>query len=484
MKIIKYQISKIHHIAYIMPVLSTLSFMALYLVSTSSVSAITYSSSVDINFTFNPTINLTLSSSDLIIGNLAPGSYADSNIVTVGVSTNAGYGYYLSATTDSNTLTNTTDNSYVFNNLSTTAGTASTLANIAPGYWGYSYSTDNGSTWKSGSSGNTATGYAGLPLDNNDSGSTGVKLLSTDSYASSGSVKFKIGAKATSTQVVGTYTGTVNFYAVTNPNPTLYMQDVNTTTLASLMPNVGDTTLLIDKRDEQAYRVAKLADNKYWMVENLNIAGGTALSATDTDVSSDYIANFTTSNNLTKTSNTIILPESSPSGFNQNNYSYVYNSNNKTNNCASPGCYSYYSWDTATLGSGRSISTDNTDAPYSVCPKGWHLPNTRTGTDSSSDFRALMIALGGSASNADYNSSTTPTGASLSTSLRARPNNFVFAGVYYEDLFRYGDSSSGYWSSTSCTNTTARRLYFSSNDINSAYERNRYYGTSVRCIAQ
>ena len=365
-----------------------------------TVSAITYSSSADIDFTINPTINLTLSSSDLIISNLAPGNYADSNIVTVGVSTNAGYGYYLSATTNSNTLTNTTNNSYVFNNLSTTAGTASTLANITPGYWGYSYSTDNGSTWKSGSSGNTATGYAGLPLDNNDSGSTGVKLLSTDSYASSGSIKFKIGAKATNTQVVGTYTGTVNFYAVTNPEPLSTMQEFaagTASTTCSAMA-VGDTILLSDSRDNTVYTIGKLADEKCWMLDNLALdlvanidnlnenntnASNTTLGylsgATTRDPSIDSggqyatagVANWTSSHSysapLVNMSYKDIVPDNAPTNGQGNNkvggyYNYC---------AASAGSYCY--------GDGTSYGVSTGNATEDICPIGWRMPTGNFG---------------------------------------------------------------------------------------------------------
>ena len=185
------------------------------------VSALTYQNSVDVEFTINPTISISLSSPDLIIDNLTPGSSSDSNIITVDVSTNAGYGYYMSATAGTstgNTNLSSTTSSIVFTNLS--ANTA-TLNAFPDNYWGYSYSTDNGTTWISGSHGDTSTGYNGLPLDNDDSGATGVILAETDSFTNTGSIKFKIGAKAAATQATGTYTNTVNFYAVANPEPTL-----------------------------------------------------------------------------------------------------------------------------------------------------------------------------------------------------------------------------------------------------------------------
>ena len=183
-------------------------------------SALTYQNSVDVEFTINPSISINLSSNDLIIDNLTPGNSSDSNVITATVSTNAGYGYYMSATAGtSSTNTNlTSPTGSIFTNLSSNAAT---LSSFPDNYWGYSYSTDDGSTWISGSQGNANTGYDGLPLDNDDSGATGVILTSTDSFTNSGSVKFKIGAKASSTQASGTYTNTVNFYAVANPEPTL-----------------------------------------------------------------------------------------------------------------------------------------------------------------------------------------------------------------------------------------------------------------------
>ncbi|MBR2767033.1 fibrobacter succinogenes major paralogous domain-containing protein [Candidatus Saccharibacteria bacterium] len=284
-------------------------------------------------------------------------------------------------------------------------------------------------------------------------------------------------------QESGTYTSKVK-YTIVHPNTApapstkTYMQDA---TLA----DCGKT--MYDKRDsgtETAYTTA-LIGGQCWMTTNLNLAGGTALSADDTDVTSAYISSFTTSNNLTKSGDTIVLPASTTSsGFDTDNYSYVANSGNASSNCSTaPGCYSYYSWDAATLGSGRTIATDNTDAEQSICPKGWHLPNTRTGTNNTSDFRKLMIALGGSSSKENYDSSTTPTGATMSTTLQASPNNFLRAGYYIVGSFDLGGRSGYYWSSTSYSNNSrARLLFFNSSYVYSANYFSRGQGYSVRCV--
>jgi uncharacterized protein (TIGR02145 family) len=268
------------------------------------------------------------------------------------------------------------------------------------------------------------------------------------------------------------------------------MQDMTTASAATLLPNIGSTATVCDTRDDQTYTIAKLNDNKYWMIENLNLAGNTALSANDTDVTSEYISSFPASNNLTKTGDTIVLPASSTSGFDTNNYSYVYNSGNTTNCGASSQntpCYSYYSWDAATLGSGRTIATDNTDAEQSICPKGWKLPSTYYGSGiaaEATDFRKLMIGYGGSNSIQTYNSSTTPTGATMYGRIGPGTTpNYLLAGLYSDGSFYDGGSYGTYWSSTSYSSTSyAHYLYFYSGSVNSANYNTRRSGFSVRCL--
>ena len=259
-------------------------------------SALTYQSSTDVEFTLNPTLNVTLSSSDLTIDNLAPGSSSDSNVITASVSTNAGYGYYLSATagtkTGSTDLTNGSGNSK-FTNLSSTA---TTLNDIPADHWGYSYSQDDGTTWVSGNADSAVSGYNGLPLDNDDSGATGVMLIRTDSFSNAGSVKFKIGAKASTNQASGTYTNTVNFYAVANPEPTLGPVDCkpgkicyNVNSLTATEGTMGmqsasdgsNVTLLASNFSKQGYGFAGWSDtydytgNLYGQQETITAPTGT-----------------------------------------------------------------------------------------------------------------------------------------------------------------------------------------------------------------
>ncbi len=274
-----------------------------------------------------------------------------------------------------------------------------------------------------------------------------------------------------------------------------YMQDMTQAKLAALMPNTGDEVTLYDKRDDQAYTVAKLADGKYWMTENLNIAGGTALSSDDTDFDSNYT--LPTTDGWTVSNGKLILPASATKNaadndltdstqFSTDNYAYVFNSGNKEN-CGASGqdtpCYSYYSWDTATLGSGRSISTDNTDADYSICPKNWRLPTSGSTYNNGwkrGDFYALATSYGVNLESNYYEYSSTFFN-------NAGPNTtpgFLLAGYYSGGgLFRNGGSSGNYWSSTSdSSSSSACHLHFDSSYVNSAEYNDRYSGFSVRCL--
>ena len=443
------------------------------------------SSFANASVTVSDTIRLTLTGGDLVINNLIPGVSADSNIITATVTSNSPYGFHLSATTGTKngttSLINTTDSNFSFTNLNTNKAT---LNDFSDNTWGYSYSTDNGTNWVSGDYGTTQSGYNGLSLDNDDSGAAGTTLFNSDTYTNSTAVKFKIGAKSSRTQASGTYTGTVTFYAVTNPGPKTIanattMQEVEACPASIPMETVYT---LADPRDNQTYKVARLKDGKCWMLENLNLAGGSALDADKTDVTSAYISSFSTSNNLTKTGDTIVLPASSTSGFNTNNYSYVYNSGNKTSNCANPGCYSYYSWDAATLGSGRSISTGNTDAEQSICPKGWRLPTSGATSNNGwkrGDFYKLATAYGANLeSDSKESSSTFYNNAGPGT-----VPGFLLAGYYINGSFIDGGSYGGYWSSTSLSGTSyVLDLDFNSSLVNSADGSSRSLGFSVRCL--
>ena len=566
-----------------------------------------------LDFTFEPTIQITLSSSTLLVSDLMVNTYSDSNTIDIFAGTNVAAGMQLTATVGSaDNLTSDlvqVGTANAFESIATNANLTNLGESESSGIWGYSYKDSNSETWGS---------YNGLPVY----GNPGALLLNT-SDAASGTINFKIAAKASSTQVMGNYANSINFSAVAKVVTTNY--DINflnggndvtnwptnisssdTTgngaviALSSLVPAkdgysfagwctvstndgscagniyqpgenypisaVGNTVIvnlyamwqalpvttfddayaaagkakygstnyyamqdmtadicgsvtkgqvgtLIDIRGAtEIYTVAKLADGKCWMTENLNIAGGTALSADDTDVTSTYIGGFTNQANLTKSGNTITLPASATKNSGDNNLTdsgqfsndsnaYVFNSGTKTN-CGASGqntpCYSYYSWIAATLGgkqaNGTTAQTSNGyNAAASICPKGWKLPTSTTSNANAQtspnwktgDWYALAKAYGANLES-NYLDNSSATGKNFYNNAGPVNNsipNFLLAGNYNNSSFNNGGSNGYYWSSTSRSSTYAYYLYFGSSFVSSAYGSTRRVGFSVRCLA-
>ena len=565
-------------------------------------SALTYSSNVDVGFTFNPTISVNLSGV-LLINNLAPGSTSDSNTISVTVATNASQGYVLTATSGTKTtntdLVNQTNSAYKFTSIATNASMSSLTTDNT---WGFSYSSDSGSTWSN---------YSGLPLDNDDEGATGKQLLSTINPSDNRTIQFKIGAKAATDQAAGTYLNTINFYAVANPDPTLQPVSCPANRICynanSLTPVVGEmgqqkpyddtenvlwapnfkrdgygfagwsdavngngakygpnqtiiapsdistngyslyaiwvksagdlqnwtgcssmsqgeVTALKDTRDNDVYAVAKLADGKCWMIENLRLADKDAnnndviLSPSNTHNPSLPLTNIydssTTSNHLSPTSSIAYDATTATEGW-CNTYSSACNDqsrlrtdnttlftdNTSSSYSASNNVYSYgnyYNWYSATAGHGKYGSDYGSGyvAPGDICPVGWHLPKGgNKSQESTNEFWQLIVTgLNGGTNPANYDSSQWPyytgttEGAPVSNVLRSYPNNFVYSGIVNGSSVGARNAGGNYWSSSAYhSNFTYYMRFFRSSysyDVYpGTYYGGKYYGSMVRCVA-
>ena len=540
----------------------TIIFLYILFYSSDNSSALTYSSNVEVGFTFNPTISVNLSG-DLLINNLSPGSVSDSNVINVNVSTNASQGYVLTATSGTKTtntdLVNQTNSAYKFSSIATNAS----LSNLTTdNTWGYSYSEDSGTNWSN---------YSGLPLDNDDEGATGKQLINTINPADNRTLQFKIAARASSNQAAGTYQNTINFYAVANPDPTLqpvscpagkicYNANSLTTvqgemgqqtpTSAQLTNGVplwasnfkhdgygfagwadsttynglrygpqqtitapsdistngyslyaiwvksagdmqnwagcssmsqGEVTALKDSRDNNVYAVAKLADGKCWMIENLRLDDSATLSSSNTHNPSLPLTNTdsSTSNHLSPTTdptqtnwcNTDSSACDDQSMLNTNNTT-LFTTNTASNYSASGDAYSYgnyYNWYSATAGRG----TYNKNSGYTtgdICPAGWHLPIG----GASGEFDNLNASLSGA-----------DTGFAASKKLRSYPNNFIYSGNLYNTSVSSRNSTGDYWSSSASNSTAAKFLRISSSSVQPSIgiSLSKYTGAEVRCIA-
>ena len=570
-------------------------------------SALSYQDSVDVEFTFNPSISVTVSG-DLVIENLAPGSSSDSNIIDVSVATNNISGYVLTATAGNTSHTNTDLTKTGIENKFSSVATNADLSSITTdNTWGYSFSNNAGSSW---------TNYSGLPLYTAE---TGKELVSVDTNTLT-PIKFKIAAKASTNQPTGTYTNVINFIAVANPEPelgpvgcaagkicyqpnafsgvvgtmgeqtatdgntvmllasnfsrtgygfagwsdvydyntnanahfygpqesitvptgttangtSLYavwvksegsLQDTNKVTSLCGTNGVGGSLItaptdgtanltsvsaLTDQRDNQTYAIARLADNKCWMIENLRLENTATTGATNTALAQGYNSSFTglanpESANFSNstTANSLYSIDGSTENTISGDYRGFrfprYNNFNTQQRAETPAInantYSYgnyYTWHAAiadtTLYSTYNQSVTNT----SICPTGWRLPKGGDkSNEANNEFWSLIVdGINGGIKPANYDSSTTPyytgtpEGKDASTKLRSYPNNFLHSGDFGASSAYDRGSRGFYWSSTAIDFYRSYSLYLGSSGVDPGTTNNsRDSGQSIRCTA-
>ena len=276
--------------------------------------------------------------------------------------------------------------------------------------------------------------------------------------------------------------------------------------------NLSSVTALTDQRDNETYAVARLADGKCWMIENLRLES-TAAHNSDGALAQGYDSTFiglataestnfyrsTTANSLYSidgsTDETISGNSQGyrfPRYNNWNNQSSSANRpqnptlNTAANSTTNAGMYSfgnYYTW-AAAIANTRYYNTTGDHGATSLCPTGWRLPIGNRSTANNS-FGALSVALGGPAGGARANNSSTPTGTVMSQIFRSYPNNFLYSGELSASSADYRGSGGYYWSSTAYGDGSAsyymglgRLAVYPGTDYS-----NRFVGFNIRCVA-
>lgn len=459
----------------------------------SFVSALSYQSEVGIGFTFNPTISISLSSSNLDISNLMPGNTLDSNIINVSVSSNNANGYTMFATAGNaehnNTNLNHSNNTDTFNSIPTNANLASLTTDNT---WGYTTSLDNGSTWSN---------YNGLSLYT-DTGTTLInKLGLTES-----SIDFKIAARASNTQASGTYNNVINFIAITRPNPIsledayssyylstgktkhngyYIMQDMNST-ICNNVELLDSELQVIDIRDDKVYWIAKLRDGHCWMTQNLdfNITTNTTLNSETTDLNvyniSGYYDGYSKVGDIIywepiNNATTINFTTDTVPITNWQNSNILPYSARRTNaiHTGHASIGNHYNWTIAIASNNSNTFTSDTlnnpsqNPQNSICSKGWRLPTisnqSETIINSNNEFSRL-ISL--------YNNGWT-----------IFPLWFITTG-YIANGSLFETNSGRYWSSTNRDINSSYGPFFNSSRFEPNTYGNRAYGRSIRCLAR
>ncbi len=242
------------------------------------------------------------------------------------------------------------------------------------------------------------------------------------------------------------------------------MQDVTPSQCAALPVYTGSNDDAIrtvtDNRGgtTRTYRIAKLADNKCWMLDNLKLGsttGTTTLTPADSNVSSNFtLPQLQTGGSLSYDTPTVHGPVPGDTGSGATNYGYLYN------------------FPAATAGESRtSITTGN--APNSICARGWRLPTGGTG----GDFAQLDQAFGGPGTGWQNNQTN------IAQWQHNGPFKGVFAGEWSLSFFSQG--LNGYWWSRSANPPSANNassVLLVSSYVNPVHGYGRYTGLGVRCL--
>ena len=490
--------------------------------------------------------NISISlSSDLVSLNLVPGIFGSaSQTITASTTSTAGYTINFQNDAQSTALIHTEDNSLTIPTLTLPAGSTSIPASSLNNSYGYSL--DNGTSYLpiSGSSTteifrtstagenthtltfgakpsiDTAAGaytksftiYAVANLDlcpaenicyygNNDDGSGVMENQSvspstdTATLIASNFSRQGYGFAGWNTEPDGSG---VNY----GPNQTITTGDLSVTGLqlyakwvASVgnlqnwngcdAMSIGDIIALTDTRDNNTYAVAKYADKKCWMMENLRLD----LSKSSVEINNDNTNRPTSAFTTTISSH----PASSNSfceTFDTNCIDHVYFNTNNTNrnltasydaNNAASSWYSYgnyYNWYTATAGNGTYNSTTAGSVTNGdLCPASWHLP---TGYGSKSEFALLDKAIGGNGANHTEGND----GVVASARWRSYPINYIYSGEQRGNTGYNRNISGGYTTSNTSNADRSLNLWLRPIAINLVGNSNlKNRGQTIRCIA-
>ena len=296
---------------------------------------------------------------------------------------------------------------------------------------------------------------------------------------------------------------------------------------------VGTVTALTDQRDNNTYAVAKLADGKCWMIENLrldntnsdNATGALAQGYGTSQTYGNFIglanpetANFTanTGEADATTANSIYYAGTQSGtatvNISQNNYAgyrmpRFRNDNTNTDSTVNPnttvanmtGSYqniysygNYYSWSAAKANTdylSNEVGSNTVDT--SICPKGWRLPQGgKKENESTNEFWSLVVtSLNNGTNPVNYSSSNSPyyreSGevGPVSKKLRTFPNNFIYSGLVSDSSVSTRGSSGNYWSATVNNMTNSYILSLANHIVQPGTGiTNKYSGNTVRCV--
>ena len=302
----------------------------------------------------------------------------------------------------------------------------------------------------------------------------------------------------------------IDFYAVWVQSAGS-LQDANTTssvceslTAAGVSNNTLDSvSALTDQRDNQTYAIAKLADGKCWMIENLRLDSTATIGSTNQALSQGYGGSFiglansetpwgdlpTQANSLYNLNDPYITPRynniNTSSRQTRTNYS-------KANNIYGYG--NYYNWPAAIADTTAHSGNNQSVTTTSICPTGWRLPlGGDTQSLTNNDFWQLGLAVMGAApiNGSRYEDiQTNSVNQTASQAFISFPNNFILSGHIQNDTSRpIGRTGVGvYITSTTIEDQpyvygTTIDAFMITNSSTGLAAAAKYRGGSIRCVA-
>lgn len=225
----------------------------------------------------------------------------------------------------------------------------------------------------------------------------------------------------------------------------------------------------------RTYKVAKLVDNKCWMLTNLKL-GSVTNTITLTPSDSNVSFNFTLPQLTTTGTPEYDLPRAygpvlDNNGSNVENYGYLYN------------------WPAATAGATRTSNpATNNDAMHSICPANWRLASGgdwNTPTNEFSNLNARMNGLSG-ITDSGYTASNHFTTEFAANWLPNETFNGTLSGMWDQETssFLYQGLVGYSWSRSADSSSVdrARFLAFMPGLAMSNHLAHRSYGFGVRCL--
>ncbi len=207
----------------------------------------------------------------------------------------------------------------------------------------------------------------------------------------------------------------------------------------SIVYPIEDSTML-DSRDGKIYKIRKMPDGHWWMVEDLRFGNCNA------SVFNSYYKG-SISNKIASGYWGVCRPGSGSGA------GYMYNWQGAMNNA------------NARYNGGNPSGNVNGNSPIQwqgICPPGWHLPSG----GSTGEFQKLYTAL-------------------CYTVNKIYPGTGTFEGKlggYAQASVNLANREGNYWSSTYTNAANARKLYFTSSGVNANGSTDKFNGFTVRCV--